>query len=137
MPPTQASGLGPGGNHRLYGSKLSFSSRHPTPGCTTASISSLCTSIARFVRLKSTQTPPRVEIKAPGRLVPPEYAVIGILLLWQTRAIELTSSVLPGSNTKDGFCSGLAGVHALLDQSKHCKWSEMTFVEDKKVSSSC
>ena len=58
------------------------------------------------IRLKSMQMPPRVAAKWPSRDVPPEYAVTGIVLLWQTFMISLTSSVLAGFKTANGTSPG-------------------------------
>ena len=61
------------------------------------------------MREKSIQMPPRVAAKWPSKLVPPEYAVTGILRMWQTAMIRLTSSVEAGRMIIDGRSPGCAG----------------------------
>lgn len=97
IPPIRAPGPGSGGKNRLWRVNAAFNCSHPTAGCTTASISPGCIAMILSMCLKSIQTPPWVAVRAPWKLVPPQYAVTGICRREQIFIIALTSAVFVGN----------------------------------------
>ena len=134
MPPIRASGLGSGGKNSPSPSNDLLRSIQLSPGCTIASISALFTDNTLSMRLKSMQAPPLVESNEPGKLVPPEYALTGILLLEQMRIMSLTSCVLLGKSTSAGLCSFVAkgSIQALRDLDKQ-SWTSSNTKERPRI----
>ena len=90
------------------------------------------------IRLKLMQIPPRVEVNAPPKLVPPENAVTGIRRRKQIFMISLTSDVVLGCTTRAGFCDEGAGDHGVLECLRRNPGSVATFLFPRSlINSSC
>jgi len=72
------------------------SCKRVTPACTVTSMSSTLVRRMRFMRERSTVTPPSSAATCPSSDEPAPYAMTGASCSAQARTIALTSSVLSG-----------------------------------------
>jgi hypothetical protein len=110
IPPILAPGAGSTAKNNPVFLIRSFNSIHPTPGCTTTSMSSSCNATISRMRSKLTHTPPfRLAVSAPPKLVPPENEVTAIRRSLQACRITDVCCVLMGKTTARGVSCGGAG----------------------------
>jgi len=126
MPPSEALAPGSTGNISPVARNASLSASRVTPGCTRATISACATSSTRFMRLKSTTTPPENACAWPSREVPVPQPTTGTRWRAQAATMRATSSVLSGQATASGGLSGkydsLAPCRSRSDLERLSRW---------------